>query len=185
MKKDRVITFLDAMLPIIMTFLVLEFPKPQHLDFSTLFELRTDFFAYAISFFWLGMMWINSHGRFQNKEDVTDSTLWATVVMLFFASLIPWATEVLSLEPNNRFAAGFYGVIIFLVSFSNLWQYATLHQGKEFQIYLKNLSLDLVIKLIGFVIAITVYPMAILIFVFLAGLFLYVISIHQNKKATQ
>lgn len=51
MKKGRVITFLDAMLPIIMTFLVLEFLQPKHLNWSTMMDLKTNFFAYELSFF--------------------------------------------------------------------------------------------------------------------------------------
>ncbi|WP_243198173.1 TMEM175 family protein [Weissella diestrammenae] len=89
MKKERMITFLDAMIPIIMIFLVLEFPKPEHISLSTLLELRTDFFAYFVSFFWLGMMWVGSHERFENIDEIQDKTFWATIIMLFFTSLIP------------------------------------------------------------------------------------------------
>lgn len=81
---------------------------------------------------------------------------------------------MLSMELNDRFAAGFYGVIIFLVSFANLWQYHTLANSSEFKFYLKNMSLDLVIKLFGFIITITVFPLAILLFVFIAGSILYI-----------
>ena len=53
MEKDRLGAFIDAVLAIIMTILVLELPRPETYDIAGLWALRTNFFAYALSFFWL------------------------------------------------------------------------------------------------------------------------------------
>ncbi|MCB4936708.1 DUF1211 domain-containing protein, partial [Streptococcus mutans] len=39
---------------IIMTILVLELKKPNPISWENLWQLRMNFFAYTISFFWLG-----------------------------------------------------------------------------------------------------------------------------------
>ena len=58
MKKERLIAFTDAVLAIIMTILVLELEKPDAPTLEAFWELRQNFFAYFLSFFWLGSLWI-------------------------------------------------------------------------------------------------------------------------------
>ena len=54
MSKERLSAFTDAILAIIMTILVLELKKPEAADWASLWALKSDFFSYAVSFFWLG-----------------------------------------------------------------------------------------------------------------------------------
>ena len=61
MEKERLVTFTDAVLAIIMTILVLELKKPTEPTLAQLWALRESFLAYALSFFWLGSMWIALH----------------------------------------------------------------------------------------------------------------------------
>ena len=54
--KDRLGAFMDAILAIIMTILVLELAKPKEPTIAAFLSLWHAFAAYAISFFWLGSM---------------------------------------------------------------------------------------------------------------------------------
>lgn len=67
MNKERLVAFMDAVLAIIMTILILELKKPETATLKALWNLRVDFFAYTLSFFWLGTMWVNLHNETQNK----------------------------------------------------------------------------------------------------------------------
>ena len=96
MSKDRLSAFMDAILAIIMTILVLELKKPDDTNWAALWALRSEFFSYAVSFFWLGAMWINIHNRWANIEKVDNMVLWAAIIMLFFASFFPYVTSFVS-----------------------------------------------------------------------------------------
>ena len=59
MKKDRLIVLTDAVLAIIMTILILELEKTnQHQVLKLFWDLRQNFFACFLSFFWLGSLWM-------------------------------------------------------------------------------------------------------------------------------
>ncbi len=75
MKNDRVAAFTDAVLAIIMTILVLALEKPTTPTLSALWELRYSFFSYALSFFWLGSMWVNIHNEWETIVKINAKTL--------------------------------------------------------------------------------------------------------------
>ena len=186
MKKDRVAAFTDAVLAIIMTILVLELEKPSAPTLSALWELRHSFFSYTLSFFWLGSMWVNIHNEWERIEKIGAKTLWVTLVLLFFCSVMPYATDLVSSDFNNRVTQGFYGIFVMLVTFSNIWLSKTLDKAdsdmpKEIMAKRRRLLwIDIAIKVVGLVISVTVYPPAMMYSVIIAAAFL-MISIHQMK----
>ena len=120
MRKDRVAAFTDAVLAIIMTILVLELKKPESLTIEALWNLRFSFFSYALSFFWLGSMWINIHNEWESIDRINSKTLWIVLLLLFFCSMIPYATDLVSGDFSNKLAQGFYGVFVILVTLANI-----------------------------------------------------------------
>lgn len=188
MKKDRVAAFTDAVLAIIMTILVLELEKPSAPTLAALWELRYSFFSYTLSFFWLGSMWVNIHNEWETIEKINAKTLWVTLLLLFFCSVIPYATYFVSRDFNSKVAQGFYGVFVMLVTFSNIWLSKVLEHGKDCSQMsadmLKKrrtlLWIDIGIKAVGAVIAMTVYPPAMMYSVIIAAAFL-MLSIRKMK----
>lgn len=83
MNKERLATFMDGVLAIIMTILILELKKPETATLKALWNLRVDFFAYTLSFFWLGTMWVNLHNEWHKINYITTSIVWINVVLLF------------------------------------------------------------------------------------------------------
>ncbi|MBQ8967607.1 TMEM175 family protein [Ruminococcus sp.] len=186
MKKDRVAAFTDAVLAIIMTILVLELEKPSAPTLSALWELRHSFFSYTLSFFWLGSMWVNIHNEWERIEKIGAKTLWVTLVLLFFCSVIPYATDLVSGDFNNRVTQGFYGIFVMLVTFSNIWLSKTLDKAdsdmpKEIMAKRRRLLwIDIAIKVVGLIVSLSVYPPAMMYSVIIAAAFL-MISIHKMK----
>ena len=170
MNKERLAAFADAVLAIIITILVLELEKPASLTLKGFLDLWPNYMAYAISFFWLGAMWINMHNEWYSVKRITTGTLWATLIMLFFASLFPYATSIVSANYNSRGAQVFYGIIVLLITFANSNMYASIARvdmkmtlGEWIKRQHRGWTVvDILIKLVGLILAATVYPPAML-----------------------
>lgn len=169
MEKDRLGAFIDAVLAIIMTLLVLELPRPVTYDLSGLWELRANFFSYALSFFWLGAMWVNIHQSYHGVGRITQKTVWSAIIMLFFSSFFPYATKLIADEFMNRTMQGLYEIVVLLITFSVMGYYKQL--GSAGESHLDRLLLhrqrwiwvDIAIKMIGLLLSVTVFPPAAII----------------------
>lgn len=167
MGKERLGAFIDAAIAIIMTILVLELEKPKTFDLQGLWEFRTNFFAYGLSFFWLGAMWTNFHSSSQVVEKISQKTVWTAIIMLFFSSFFPYTTKLVASNFNNATMQVFYGVIVLLISFSVLWYYHTLVEvNQTAEIEQLNISRlhwmkwDIAIKILGIILSLTIFPAA-------------------------
>ncbi|WP_314396968.1 TMEM175 family protein [Leptotrichia shahii] len=137
--------------------------------------MRVDFFAYTISFFWLGTMWINLHNEWHKIRYITTSIIWTNIVLLFFSSFFPYVISFVTSYYNSSVAQGFYGVIVLAVTFCNIILGYLIEKAnkdnKELQELLKIkmrwLSIDTVIKIIGLVISCTFYPPVMMISVYI------------------
>ena len=181
MEKERLGAFIDAVLAIVMTILVLELEKPKTFDVQGLWELRTNFLAYAISFFWLGAMWANIHAASHLIKKISQKTVWATIVMLFFSSLFPYATQLIATHFTNGTMQAFYGVIVLLITFSVLWYYRTLEEVNDgAEMYGLNadrqkwLTWDIGIKILGLILSLTIFPAGVGISVLVTLLFIVI-----------
>lgn len=171
MSKERLVAFADAVLAIIITILVLELEKPSQLTLAGFLELWPNYLAYGISFFWLGAMWINLHNEWYEVKKISTGTLWATLVLLFFSSLFPYSTSIVSANFNNRAAQVFYGLIVLLITFANTNMYASVARTDmhiTLSAWLKRSHRgwavpDIAIKVLGLILAATVYPPAMLL----------------------
>ena len=181
MEKERLGAFIDAVLAIVMTILVLELEKPKTFDVQGLWELRTNFLAYAISFFWLGAMWANIHAASHLIQKISQKTVWATIVMLFFSSLFPYTTPHIATHFTNGTMQAFYGVIVLLITFSVLWYYRTLEEVNDgAEMYGLNadrqkwLIWDIGIKILGLILSLTIFPAGVGISVLVTLLFIVI-----------
>lgn len=181
MEKERLGAFIDAVLAIVMTILVLELEKPKTFNVQGLWELRTNFFAYGISFFWLGAMWVNIHASSHLIKKVSQKTVWATIVMLFFSSLFPYTTQLIATHFMNGTMQAFYGVIVLLITFSVLWYYRTLEEvndGAEMFGLIadrqKWLAWDIGIKILGLILSLTIFPAGVGISVLVTLIFIVI-----------
>lgn len=165
MGQERLSAFIDAVIAIIMTILVLELDKPKTLDWQGLWELRENFFAYALSFFWLGAMWVNLHAYSHRTEKITQKTVWAAMVMLFFASLFPYATNLIAMDFYNATVQVFYGIIVLLITAATLVFYRTVSEvnpSEEFRQMSEKrgrwIKWDILFKIIGLICSLTIFP---------------------------
>ena len=118
MNKTRLEAFSDAVIAILMTIMVLELKIPHGEGFDALKPLLPVFLAYVLSFIYLGIYWNNHHHMLQATRKVNGKILWANMHLLFWLSLIPFATGWMG---ENHFAPlpmAIYGAILLLCAVS-------------------------------------------------------------------
>lgn len=101
MSKSRLEAFSDAVIAIIMTIMVLELTAPHDTSWKALAELWPVFTSYVASFVILGIYWANHHHLLNTIKEVRGGLLWANLNLLFWLSLIPFATGWMG---ENHFA---------------------------------------------------------------------------------
>ena len=112
MGKGRLEAFSDGVLAIIITIMVLEIKAPEGATLDALAPLAPSLLSYVLSFIYVGIYWNNHHHLLQAGKRVTGSVLWANLHLLFWLSLLPFATRWMGdnhLAPLPSLA---YGVIL-------------------------------------------------------------------------
>lgn len=99
MHKNRLESFSDCVLCIIITIMVLELKAPARADFSALMELVPTFLSYVLSFLFLAIYWNNHHHMLHTIRRVNGAILWGNIHLLFWLSLIPFTTAWLDRHP--------------------------------------------------------------------------------------
>jgi uncharacterized membrane protein len=116
MATGRLEAFSDAVIAIIMTIMVLELKVPHEATWAALDSLIPVFLSYVLSFIYLGIYWNNHHHLLQVARQVNGSVLWANMHLLFWLSLVPFATGWMG---ENHFAAlpvALYGAVLLLAA---------------------------------------------------------------------
>jgi TMEM175 potassium channel family protein len=118
MEKNRLEAFSDGVIAIIITIMVLELKVPHGDDFAALLPLWPVFLSYVLSFMYIGIYWNNHHHMLQASRRVSGSVLWANLVLLFWLSILPFATAWMG---ENHFAAkpsALYGLVLLMAAIS-------------------------------------------------------------------
>lgn len=113
MHKGRLEAFSDGVLAIIITIMVLELKVPHGHDLSALEPLIPVFISYVLSFIYVGIYWNNHHHMFQVVQKVNGPILWANLHLLFWLSLVPFATSWMGENDFTEWPVAMYGVILF------------------------------------------------------------------------
>ena len=175
--KERLVSFTDAVFAIIITILVLDLEMPSEPTFAALWELRESFFAYAVSFFWLGAMWVNLHNQWHTATRITTRVIWHTIIMLFFVSLVPYVSRFAGTHFHDFFAQGLYWAVSTLASVNIMAQgYALGYANREDARYLASartlnhwMWVDLAVKILGFLVALALNEPTVAMAVILVG----------------
>src|SRR4051812_42358596 len=114
MSKARLEAFSDGVIAIIITIMVLELRPPQGSNIGSLMDLSQELCAYTLSFVILGIYWNNHHLLVGAMRRVTGAVLWANLHLLFWLSLVPFATAWMGRNPDKAVPIATYGTVLFL-----------------------------------------------------------------------
>src|SRR6478735_2581643 len=109
MGTTRLEAFSDGVIAILITIMVLELKVPHGATLAALMPLLPVLLSYVLSFVYLGIYWNNHHHMLHTVTRVSGGVLWANLHLLFWLSLLPFATGWMG---ENHFAplpAALYG----------------------------------------------------------------------------
>lgn len=118
MGKNRLEAFSDGVLAIIITIMVLELKVPHGSGFDALRPLLPSFLSYVLSFIYIGIYWNNHHHLLHAAERVSGSVLWANLNLLFWLSLLPFATGWMGENHFGALPSAAYGLVLLMAAIS-------------------------------------------------------------------
>ena len=116
MGKNRLETFSDGVLAIIITIMVLELKAPHETELAALKPLLPVFLSYVLSFIYLGIYWNNHHHMFHLTKQVSGAILWANLHLLFWLSLFPFATAWIGENGSAPTPTAVYGFVLLMAA---------------------------------------------------------------------
>ncbi|OWT33505.1 hypothetical protein BGI41_02070 [Methanobrevibacter sp. 87.7] len=170
MDSGRFETFIDAILAIMMTVMILKIPQPEVLSLKGLWDLKILYFAYFISFIIIASIWNNHRKLFDKVEKIDNVVIFVYLILTFVVTLIPYFTSWVAHSPFDIVPEICYGLIFFITLILYLF---TTHVAVRRDKFNKDLDdfrfsrtniLVLIIYICGFILAFTVNPIWILIF---------------------
>ena len=116
MEKNRLEAFSDGVLAIIITIMVLELKVPHGEGLEAVILLLPVFLSYVLSFIYIGIYWNNHHHMLHTVKRVKGPILWANLHLLFWLSLIPFATGWMGENHFSSTPSMIYGVVLFMAA---------------------------------------------------------------------
>jgi TMEM175 potassium channel family protein len=131
----RLVAFSDGVFAISITLLILEIRPPTDDEdlLNGLLALWPSYLAYAVTFLFIGQVWVNHHVMFDHIRAADRIVLLLNTVLLMVVAFLPFATSVLAEALRSghgqRTAVGFYGIAFdaTALTFNAVWQYARRH----------------------------------------------------------
>ena len=137
MDKTRLELFSDAVIAIIITIMVLEMKVPHGSEWNDLLSLFPKFISYMLSFLFIAIYWVNHHHLLHTVKIATPAIMWANIHLLFWLSLVPFATAWMGENHFEKQTVVAYSVLALLCGIAfNILQTAIVNDHKR----LKNLE---------------------------------------------
>lgn len=106
--KTRLETFSDAVFAIVMTLLVLELQPPHilhpenpHEVWAALVEVKSTIFSWAVSFFFVALIWLHHHQILHMSTKSDYGVIWINTFLLFFICILPFPTALMGEYPKS------------------------------------------------------------------------------------
>ncbi|HVV82940.1 MAG TPA: TMEM175 family protein [Kofleriaceae bacterium] len=112
MTKGRLEAFSDGVIAILITIMVLELRVPHGATWEALRPLAPVFLSYVLSFVFVGIYWNNHHHLLHAAPAPTAGIMWANMHLLFWLSLIPFATGWMGENHAAALPVAIYGGVM-------------------------------------------------------------------------
>jgi uncharacterized membrane protein len=139
MDRGRLEAFSDGVFAVAITLLALNLVLPGPGHGSLLHQIGDhwpSFVAYPVSFFTIGIIWVNHHTVVKTIAVVDRTLLFLNLLLLLFVVLIPFATETMAAyltadDQDAHLAMALYGGVFLAMglSFATIFGW-TMHDGR-------------------------------------------------------
>lgn len=188
MQTNRFETFLDAILAIIITVLVLKIPQPASPTFQGISDLQTIYVAYFISFLVLFNIWYSNHNLFQIVDEINNDAVWIYGIMTFVISLLPYFTIWIANNVKSIPAETMFGLIFIVTHILNTLATYAVYKSNPYNKTLQEINhkqyitnFPLIVIIIGFILTYTVYRPGIYI-ACLISVFLWILIDRKTRR---
>ena len=133
MGKGRLEAFSDGVIAIIITIMVLELKVPHGITLEALGPVLPVFLSYILSFVYVGIYWNNHHHMLQTVKAVNGPILWANLHLLFWLSVVPFASAWMGENRLAQTPVALYGVVLLMnaIAYTILMALLIRHEGPE------------------------------------------------------
>jgi len=190
-EKARFETFIDAILAIIITILVLEFRVPEN-AYSSDDEIRSFIhhmvpavFSYVISFATIVSLWLSHHDLCRLIKTVDIRFVILNFVFILFVSSLPFTTALAGRNHESSYAVALVATNYFLmnISFASMWGYVVTKKIiPEEAARSKAFKRNSIIAIIGSILLLISIPLAYVSTYISFALFIVVLILHISKE---
>ncbi len=113
--------------------MVLELRVPHGGEIASLRPLFPVLISYILSFIYVAIYWNNHHHMMQAVRSVNGKILWANTHLLFWLSLVPFATAWMGENHFSKWPSIVYGIVLLMnaVAYTLLARCLVSHHGKD------------------------------------------------------
>lgn len=175
MDSEKLEAFVDAVLAIILTVIVLELPQPETITLAGFWALKTSFFAYLTSFIVVLTNWYFFHIIFEIIKKINAKVIAMTGLVIFVMSLLPYFTILISNNFTNLNAQICYCGFFIVIEFSYdilFWMITKIEHNRQLKEILnpKRTIIHMLFYAVGILLGYYYRPEIIVVFVFITVL---------------
>ena len=189
MQTDRFETFMDAILAIIITVLVLKLAQPPAPTWDGVLSLNASYLLYGICFLIIFNTWYNDHNLFQMVDEINNLIVVVYGVLIFIISILPYFASWVSLNPQSVPAQTMFGILFLATNACYNLSTFLIIRANPYNAELKKIDLKnfwryvpVIVILIGFLVTYTVYTPGIFISCIIATIYWFFIAISTKSE---
>ena len=189
MQTGRFETFMDAILAIIITVLVLKLAQPPAPTWDGVLSLNASYLIYGICFLIIFNTWYNDHNLFQMVDEINNGIVVVYGVLIFIISLLPYFASWVSLHPQSVPAQTMFGILFLATNACYNLSTFLIIRANPYNAELKKIDLKnfwryvpVIVILIGFLATYTVYTPGIFISCIIATIYWFFIAISTKSE---
>lgn len=189
MDTTRFETFMDAVLAIIITVLVLKLTQPEAATWGAILNLNMRYITYLACFLIIFNTWYNDHNLFQMVDEINNSVVLVYGVLIFIISLVPYFATWVALNPESVASQVMFGILFLLTNLLYTLSTYLIVKANPYNEKLKKINfkdyrryIPILIILIGFLFTFTVYVPGIYVSCILATFYWFVLAVLAKSE---